>query len=141
MQLRPAPILGARRHYWRAMHGTRCFVLRSRGADVVEDAVRAVWFTGLAGAASVQDQEVREDGPVSLWHDLHEVLLYLHRVFVIRQAEPSRDAADVGIDDYALVHTEGVAQNDVGRLAADAGQRHELLHGAGHLSPVLIHED
>src|SRR5215210_2257296 len=119
---------------------TRRFVLLCRGADVVEDAVRAVGLAGLAGSAPVQDQEVREDGPVSLGHDLHEVLLYSYGILVLGEAEPARDAADVGVYDDALVHAEGVAKYDVGGLAADTWQRHELLHGARNLSAVLLHE-
>src|SRR3954470_4607172 len=52
-RLTPASSLpGARLHRTPA-RGTRHFVLLCRGADVVEDAVRAVGFAGLAGSASV----------------------------------------------------------------------------------------
>ena len=116
------------------------FVVSGRRANIVEDAVRAVWLSGLACSATVEDQEVGEDGPVFLRHYLHEILFDLHGISTLREAEPVRDAADVGVDDDAFVHAEGVAKNDVGRLAADSGQRHELPHGARNLSGVLLHE-
>src|SRR5215212_1894028 len=132
----------ARSHYRvEPLRGTRYFVLlASRRADIVQDAVRAVWLAGLARSAPVEDQEVGEDGPLLFWHDLHEVLLDLHGVLTLREAQSVRDAADVGVDDDALVRAEGVAEDDIGRLAADAGQCYELGHSTGDLSPMLLHE-
>src|SRR5215211_5604961 len=109
MQLRPSPTPGVRYPHRGATLGTRCFVLFGRWADIVQDAVWAIRLAGLAGLAPVQDQGVREDGPVFFWHDLHEVLLYLYGVLVPGEAEPAGDAADVGIDDDALVHAERLA--------------------------------
>jgi len=88
----------------------------------------------------MDDQEVGEDGPVLFWHYPHEVLLDLHGVLTLGEAQPTRDAADVCVDDDALVRTEGVAEDHVGRLAADAGQGYELGHRAGDLSFMLFHE-
>src|SRR5215211_488066 len=111
-----------------------------RGTDIVEDAVRAVRLAGLAYPASVKDQEVGEGGPVFFRHHFHEVLLYLYRIPTLREAEPVRDAADMGVDDDALVHAESVAEDHVGRLAADVGQGYEFSHSARDLSPVLLYE-
>src|SRR5829696_2318878 len=116
------------------------FVLASRGADIVEYAVRAVCPAGLARSASVEDQEVGEDGPVFFWYYLHEVLLDLHGILTLGEAEPARDTADVGVHNDALVRAESVAEDHVGRLAADAGQGYELGHRAGDLSRVLLYE-
>ena len=47
--------------------------------------------------------------------------LHLLRVVVLGEAEALGQPADVGIDDHAVVDVEGVAQDDVGGLAGDAG--------------------
>ena len=47
----------------------------------------------------------------------------------------------MGVHDDALVRAESVAEDHVGRLAADAGQGYELGHRAGYLSPMLFYED
>src|SRR5215213_8266461 len=60
------------------------FVIEGRGADVVQDAVRAVGFAGFARSAAVQDQEVREDGPVFLGDQFHEVLFYFYGILLLR---------------------------------------------------------
>src|SRR5215217_2207045 len=40
----------------------------------------------------MEDQEVGEDGPVLFWHYPHEVLLDLHGVLTLGEAQPTRDA-------------------------------------------------
>ena len=70
-------------------------------------------------------RSVRPDRPVLPRHELHEVLLDLLRIGLPGQAEPAGEALHVGVDHDPLVLAEGVAQDDVGGLAADAGQRHE----------------
>ena len=66
-------------------------------------------------------------------------LLDLHRVGVHGQAEAPAEPADVRVDRDAG-DGEGVAEDHVGRLAADAGQLHQLLHRRGHLAAVLLDE-
>ena len=57
-----------------------------------------------------------------------------------RQPEPVRQPRDVRVHDDADLDAEGVAENDVRRLAPDAGQRDQLLHRARHFAAVFFHE-
>ena len=45
----------------------------------------------------------------------------------------------MGIDRDAW-HTKSIAQDHIGCLPADAGQRHQFLHGGRDLSAVLFHQ-
>src|ERR671921_1755256 len=112
----------------------------ARRTDVAQDAAVAVGLAGLTDAAAVEDEEVREEGTLSFWHHREEVLLYLLRVLLRGEAEPARDAPDMGVDDDALIHAEGVAEDHVGCLAPDAGEGDEPGHGAGDLSTVLVEQ-
>ena len=66
--------------------------------------------------------------------------LDLQRVVALGEAEPVRDAQDVRVDRDALVDVEGVAEDDVRGLAADAGQGDEPGHAARHLAAVALDE-
>lgn len=46
-----------------------------RGTDVVQDAAWAVRLAGLADAATVEDEEVREERPLSFGHHSQEITL------------------------------------------------------------------
>ena len=83
---------------------------------------------------------MREDRPFLLRNEFHEVLLDLHRVRMRGQSQASGDACDVSVDHDAHRQIEGVPENHVRRLAAHAGQRGQFLHGARHLSAVLLHD-
>src|SRR5215213_1066785 len=77
---RLSPIVTARHRLLRAERRTvthSVFVIAGRRADVVEDAVRTVGFAGLADPASVEDEQVGEDGPVLPGHHRRKVPLYL----------------------------------------------------------------
>jgi hypothetical protein len=87
------------------------------------------------------DQQVRPQRPLVLRHDAHEVLLDLHRVDgVVGQVEPVADARHVRVDGDADVLVVRVAEHDVGRLAADAGELGELVHRGRHLAAVPLGE-
>jgi hypothetical protein len=89
----------------------------------------------------MMDQQVREQRPLVLRHDLHQVLLDLHRVHrVLGQPQPVADARHVRVDDHAHVLPERVAQHDVGRLAPDAGELRELVHRLRHLPAVPLEQ-
>ena len=75
-----------------------------------------------------------------LREERHEVGFDFHRVGRLRQSEPAGEAADMGVDDDAFVHGEGVAEDDVGGLPADAGELHELRHAARDLAAVALDE-
>ena len=111
-----------------------------RGADVVEHAAWTVGFAGLADPAAVKDEQVGEEGAIFLGDHLQQALLYLFRISLPGETEPVREAPDVGVHDDALVYAEGVAQDHVGRLAADAGEGDELAHGARDLPAVFLEE-
>ena len=55
-----------------------------------------------------------------------ELVLDLDRVGVFGQPEPARQPADVGVDGKAR-EVERHAAHDVGRLAPNSGQRHEVF--------------
>jgi hypothetical protein len=70
----------------------------------------------------VEDEEVGEERALPFRNQPEEVLLYLLRVVLFREAESARDTPDVSVHDDALVDAESVAQDHVGRLTADAGE-------------------
>ena len=88
----------------------------------------------VAHPPAVQDQPVAERGPLRLRDQLHQGELDLHRVVVLGQAEPAREPADVRVDRDAR-RVEGVAEDDVRGLAADAGQRDEIVERCGTSPP------
>jgi hypothetical protein len=100
--------------------------------------LRAFWFTGLADRPAVVDQEVRPERPVALRHDLYQVLLDLHRIGVIRQAQALREPRDVGVHDDADVLVEGVAQDDVRGLPPHSRQAGQLLHRLRDFPAVFL---
>ena len=62
--------------------------LKGGGANVVQDAVRAIGLAGFADAATVEDEEVGEKGSLPFGYDLQEVPLYLFGVALAGQTEP-----------------------------------------------------
>ena len=49
-------------------------------------------------------------------------LFNFQRIGILRQTEASGNPGDVSIDDDSFVDVKGVAQNNIGRLAADSGK-------------------
>ncbi len=88
----------------------------------------------------MEDDEVGRPRPPLASDERHEARLDRRRVAALGEAEPVRDAEDVRVHRDALVDVEGVAEDHVRGLAADAGQRHERLHRARHLAPVTLDE-
>src|SRR4051812_38050561 len=107
-----------------------------RRAEVAEHAVFAARRAGDAHAAAVPDQEVREDAPVLARDEPLDVAFDLHRVVLLRQAEPLRKAADVRVHDDSLRIAE-LGRDDVRGLARDSGQLDELLEPPRH--PAVVH--
>src|SRR5206468_3444082 len=66
--------------------------------------------------------------------------LDLHGVGLLRQPQEAAEALDVRVHDHAFVFSEPSAEDDVGGLATDAGQRGELFHCLGHLAAVPFDE-
>ena len=63
-----------------------------------------------------------------------------HRVRSFRQAKPVREPRDVRVHDHADVDAERISQNDVRRLAPDAGERVQFVHRARHFAAEFFHE-
>src|SRR5207253_3991643 len=91
-----------------------------RRAYIIQLALRALWFSGHADGPTVRDQPMREDRPLLLRDELHEVLLDLHRIEMRGEAQAAGNARDMSIDHHADGDVERVSQNDVGCLASDA---------------------
>jgi hypothetical protein len=87
----------------------------------------------------MQDQVVTEHGPILLRDDRHEVVLDLHRVFMLGQAHAARQPADVCIHRDAR-YAEGIAQDDVGRFAADPWQDNQVVQAVGDRAAVVLDE-
>ena len=108
-------------------------------APVGEAAGGAFGGAGGAGVAAVEDEPVvgagaKVDGDVPL-----EILLDRERGLAVGEAETVGDAEDVGVDgDDGLVVDDG--GDDVGGLAADAGQGHEGVDVSGNLSAEVGQE-
>lgn len=110
------------------------------GAEGEEGAVGAFRAAGDADAAAVVDQAVAEVNPLLFGEQLHQVLLDFYGIAVFGQAEQVGDAADVSVDDDAAGDVEGGAKEDVGGLAADAGERDQFFECARELAAEFINE-
>ena len=77
--------------------------------------------------------------PALLGHQGHQVELNLYRVLLAREPQALGDPADVGVHHDAR-DAEGVAQDDVGRLAADPRQFYQVIQGSRHLAAELRHQ-
>ena len=101
----------------------------------------AVGAGGFAAAAAVEDEPVGKQGPVVLRDEFHEDGLDFFWVGLAGEAEAGGEARDVGVDDDADVLAEGVAEDDVGGFAADAGELDEFVHGLRDVSAMLVDEE
>ena len=84
----------------------------------------------VADLAAVEDEEVGRPRPALAGDERHELRLDLQRVVALGEAEAVRHAEDVGVHGDALVDAEGVAEDHVRGLAADAGQGDERVHAS-----------
>ena len=66
-------------------------------------------------------------------HDRGQIKFDLVRIGVICKAESLRQAHDVGVDADRLP-AEGVAEDDVGGFAPDAGERDKVVQVIGHFA-------
>ena len=86
------------------------------------------------------DEPVTEQRPLLLRHERHQIPLNFLRRLLPCQSEPLRQPCDVGVHDDTNVDAERVAQNDVGRLAPDAAQLDQFLHGLRDLPAVFFND-
>src|SRR5437762_6085428 len=103
-----------------------------RRAEVVEHTLRAARRPGEADPAAVQDEAQAEAGPLLRRQHLRHLGFDFHRIAAFGQTEPSRQPFDVGVDREPR-DAEGDAEHDVGGLATDARQRHEVFDPGWHL--------
>lgn len=90
------------------------------GAEVKDRTAGAIRPLGLAEGPTVEDEEVGDEGPLLSGDDSAELLLNLALLLTVRQAQPIGYARDVGVHRDPFGDAEGVAKDDVGRLAPDA---------------------
>src|SRR5664279_5385305 len=102
--------------------------------------IHTVRFARSAAAAAMPDEPVTEQRPTFLRHQLHQLLLNLHRVCLLCESKTIREPRDVRVHDHANIDTEGVPQNDVRRLAPDARECVQFIHRARHGTAKFFHE-
>ena len=85
----------------------------------------------------MQNQFVAEINPMILGHKLHQLVLNLHRIVLLGQAEPQTQSPDMCIDHDTAGDAKAGAEDDVGRLAADAGEFDEGVEIARDLAAVV----
>ncbi len=110
--------------------------LRLVAAEVDHRAAPAFGQPRLAGVAAVQDQPVVRVAAERLRHDLLELGFDLIGVLARREAGAVADAEDVRVDRERLLAERGV-EHDIGGLAADAGQRLQLVARPRDLAAVI----
>ena len=81
----------------------------------------------IADAPAVEDQKVGHPSPLRLGEQSHELTLDDEGVVAVAETEAVRDPQDVGVHGDALIDTKRVPEDDVGGLAADAGEDDELV--------------
>lgn len=100
----------------------------------------AIGLAGHAAAAAVPDEEVAPEGPGVLGDDFDEVFFDFDRVFLFGQAEALAQAGDVGVDDDAGLDAVGVAEDDIGGFASDAGEIGEGFEIFGDFAVMLLRD-
>src|SRR6185295_16954324 len=80
------------------------------------------------------NQAMRKVDPFGPRQELDKVSLDLLWIRVFRQPQQSRDPFDVCVDDDSGRHTECRPQEYVRRLAANSGERHQVVQVARQLA-------
>ena len=104
--------------------------------------------TGQAPQAGLLAWQTRRPCQIRWWQSITQsrfseqradLVLDLDRVGLVGPAEAAGQPAEVGVDGDAG-DAEAVAEHDVGGLAADAGQRHQVVEPRRHLPVVPLDE-
>ena len=111
----------------------------ARRTKVAQDALLAAWSACDADAATMIDQEVRQESPLVLRNNFHQIALDLVRVLLRSQAQELREARHVRVDDDAW-NAKSVPEDDVGGLAANARQLHQAFQIGRHLA-AMAHDE
>src|SRR6266699_1769945 len=122
-----------------ASPGTTVSHPRAR-APPIDHALLALRAPCDADAAPMQDEGVREPGPLVARHQRHQVALDLLRCFLFRETEQRRQALHVRVHYDPFTLPEPGAQHHVRGLAPHPGELDQLLHGIRHLAPVALQE-
>ncbi len=93
----------------------------------VERTGAALGFSRKADVAAMQQQALRDSRPLGFRHELLQVLFDLVWIVGSGQAESLCHALHVGIDDDTGL-AEGIPENDIRGLSADAGQGDQRIH-------------
>src|SRR6202022_4009951 len=107
------------------------------GTEVVQHALRTTRGPGDADPTPMQDQPQAEPGPLGRRNQLGDVGLDLDGVGTLGQTEATREPLNVGIDREAR-HAEGDTEHDIGGLAADPGQRDQVVDVARDLAAEAL---
>src|SRR5437764_7197803 len=84
----------------------------------------------------VEDQRMREPGPLVARHQPHQVPLDFHGIRLTCEAEQGGQALHVCVHHDPFVLPEPGAEYHVRALAADSRELDQGLHGGGPLAPV-----
>jgi hypothetical protein len=66
----------------------------------------------------VEDEEVRQESPVLLGKEPHQVLLYLDRILLFAQTKTPRQASNVSVYGHPLIDVVRISQHHIRGLAA-----------------------
>lgn len=91
----------------------------------------------MADPAAVEDDPVREHRPLALREDRTDLRLDLLRVLLLGQLPAAHQSTEMGVHRDPR-HTERIAEDHVGGLAAHSGQLHQVLDPAGHLPAEVV---
>ncbi len=82
------------------------------------------------------DQPVAEQGPLTLWDEVHEIGLDPCGILGGGESQPLRKAADVGVNHDTNIDSKGITENHVCGLAPDSWQFRQGLDRRWHLAPI-----
>ena len=99
--------------------------LRKR-TEIFDRAFGTLWFFRETNTSAMILHQMAETDALFLGNDCHQVGFDFVRVGFFCEAKTLRETHDVGVDADRLL-AEGVTEDDVRRLASDAGQRHEIF--------------
>ena len=120
-----------RSHFLFGMLSILLSMLFRGGAEVGEGALGAEGALGFAGVAAEEDEPVVGAGTKLRGDVALEVAFDGFGGLALREAQAVGDAEDVGVDgDDGLVVNDG--GDDIGGLAADAGQAHQHIDVGGN---------
>ena len=93
----------------------------------------ALRFFCRAAGPPVGDQDIREIAPLLLGEKGHEITFDHRDIIRVREADPLRQPAHMGVDGDPVVLSKAVVQDDIGGLPADAGNGKQVSMVVRHL--------